>query len=213
MLAIAGGKGGCGKTTTTLGIAAALARAGRRVVAIDADRDMPDLHVAAGVPGEPTAAAVADGTPPESVLRPVPGRPRVGVVPAAPGVSRSAIRTAIARCRALDAVGLVDCPAGAGPGAVDPIRVADRVVVVTTGRPAGVRDAAKTARIAASLDTPVAAVVVAGTDSPPPAVGRHFDPDPIVTGAVAEPLSAAGARAHRELVASVWQELFSGSPT
>lgn len=41
MLAIAGGKGGCGKTTTALGVAAALP--GRPVVA-DADWDLPNLH-------------------------------------------------------------------------------------------------------------------------------------------------------------------------
>jgi septum site-determining protein MinD len=49
MLVIAGGKGGCGKTTTALGLAAVLAERGAPAVVADADRDMPDLHALAGV--------------------------------------------------------------------------------------------------------------------------------------------------------------------
>ncbi|MFW6000490.1 MAG: AAA family ATPase, partial [Halorubrum sp.] len=39
MIAVAGGKGGSGKTTTTLGLARALSRRGAPVVAADADWD------------------------------------------------------------------------------------------------------------------------------------------------------------------------------
>jgi len=64
MLAIAGGKGGVGKTTTTLGLAAALPG---RPLAVDADRDMPDLHALAGVNRDPGLDAVLrDGGTPTS---------------------------------------------------------------------------------------------------------------------------------------------------
>ena len=43
MLAVAGGKGGVGRTTTTLGLAAAAARVGYAPVVVDANRDCPDL--------------------------------------------------------------------------------------------------------------------------------------------------------------------------
>ncbi|MDZ5813368.1 P-loop NTPase, partial [Halorubrum sp. AD140] len=43
MIAVAGGKGGSGKTTTTLGLARALSRRGAPVVAADADWDLPNL--------------------------------------------------------------------------------------------------------------------------------------------------------------------------
>lgn len=56
MIAIAGGKGGAGKTTTALGLAAALP--GTPTV-VDADWDLPNLHALADVDREPTAAALS----------------------------------------------------------------------------------------------------------------------------------------------------------
>src|SRR6056297_786250 len=86
MLAVAGGKGGAGKTTTTLGLAAALGRQRRRVVAVDADREMPDLHAMAGVARTPGLDAVAEGWPAELVAgaarRPTAG---IDVLPAGTG--------------------------------------------------------------------------------------------------------------------------------
>ncbi|POG57234.1 nucleotide-binding protein, partial [Haloferax marisrubri] len=80
MLAIAGGKGGSGKTTTTLGLASAL---DGPVLAVDADRDMPNLHAMAGVerPGD----AAADGPAGEPSVRAHPTDPTVSVLPAPAG--------------------------------------------------------------------------------------------------------------------------------
>jgi septum site-determining protein MinD len=211
MLAIAGGKGGCGKTTTTLGIAAALAETDHRVLAIDADRDMPDLHVLAGVPGAPTAAAVADGTPIASVAGAVPDRPAIGIVPAAPGVSRADLRATIRAGRRQDAVGLIDCPAGAGRDAVAPLRAATAAVVVTTSRPAAIRDAAKTAAVARAVGTPVICGVVTRARSVPRGVERLLGTSAVAVGPIDEPVSPAGVRAHREIAGRTRQELFSGS--
>ncbi|RDZ49114.1 CDP-4-dehydro-6-deoxy-D-gulose 4-reductase, partial [Haloferax sp. Atlit-10N] len=44
MLAIAGGKGGCGKTTIALGVGQALGTPTRPALVVDTDRDMPNLH-------------------------------------------------------------------------------------------------------------------------------------------------------------------------
>ncbi|MFW5937921.1 MAG: P-loop NTPase, partial [Halanaeroarchaeum sp.] len=61
MLAIAGGKGGVGKTTTALGVGVALATRRRDPVVVDADADLPNLHLVADVDGG-GVEAVADGT-------------------------------------------------------------------------------------------------------------------------------------------------------
>ncbi|WP_281193968.1 MinD/ParA family protein [Halorubrum sp. F4] len=55
MIAVAGGKGGSGKTTTTVGLARALSRRGAPVVAADADWDLPNLAELADETGTPVA--------------------------------------------------------------------------------------------------------------------------------------------------------------
>lgn len=205
MLAIAGGKGGCGKTTTTFGLATDMARRGTRVLAVDADRDMPDLHALAGVPNDPTIAAVTDGSTPmeriRSVTRPAPADPRVGVVPTAPGVERGELR------RGLELIGatasgptLVDCPAGGGPAAVDPLRIADRVLVVTRATPASLRDAVKTVALARAVGTPVVGAVVTAARSVPDGVERLLGTDAVAVPETEDPITDPESRERRRTV-------------
>jgi septum site-determining protein MinD len=198
MLAVTGGKGGTGKTTTTLGLAGALARQRRSVVAADADREMPDLHAMAGVAREPGLDAVAAGWPARlaagSADLPTPG---VEVLPAASGPAAagrpgSEAGTTLARLRGCADAVLLDCPAGAGPDAAAPLRVADAAVVVTTTEPECLRDAAKTAAMARELDAAVAGAVVSRADEAPAAVGRLLDCP--VLGTVPEAGGDAAAR-------------------
>jgi septum site-determining protein MinD len=207
VIAIAGGKGGCGKTTTTLSLAAALGRQGRSVLAVDADLDMPDLHALAGVPNEPTVAALAPdegreggGVDLKRVSRSVPDLPGVAVVPAAPGVDRTELLGALRRLRSIEAAVLVDCPAGAGPSAVDPVRVADELILVASPTPQGLRDATKTAALARTVGTPVVACVVPGRSTVPPATERLFEAPVHPVPSAADPL---GDPAVRKAVASV----------
>jgi septum site-determining protein MinD len=177
VLAIAGGKGGTGKTTTALGLARAL---DGRVAVADADVDMPDLHLLAGVDRPPTLGDVADGRAPSTVALPRPDD--VWVVPAptdpdrpvAPALSR------LAAAPAFDRV-LVDCPGGAGPDAAAPVRAADGVVVVAAASPPALRDATKTAATARAVGTPVVGAVVTRAASPPAATDLFGCP---VLGAV-----------------------------
>lgn len=176
MLAIAGGKGGCGKTTTTLGLAGALGRMRRSVVAVDADVDMPDLHLLADVADAPNISAVADGAPVEAAAHPPPTLTGVEVVPAPQSMGESAnLSTALPRLSHAGDHVLVDCPAGAGPDAATPLRIADHVLLVTTLDPACLRDTAKTAAMARALGTTIVGVVATRADHSPSKIERLFD--------------------------------------
>lgn len=158
MLAIAGGKGGSGKTTTTLGIAQAV---DGPVVAVDADRDMPNLHSMSGVERGPGRFPRVEEHPTES---------SISVVPAPRGTDDEAFERWLRAISTDDTPALVDCPAGAGPDAAAPLRVADGVVIVTQLCAPTLRDAAKTAAMARALGTPVVGAVVSRARVAPNAI-------------------------------------------
>jgi septum site-determining protein MinD len=170
VLAIAGGKGGAGKTTTALGLARALDGS---VTVVDADTDMPDLHLLAGVDRDPTLAAVADGADPTAVASRWPDAPSVSVVPAPTGPDAARdVAPALGRLAARDGRVLVDCPGGAGPDAATALRAADAALVVSTRRPAALRDAAKTAEMARAVGTDPVGTVLARSETAPDAAAR-----------------------------------------
>ncbi|WP_224335870.1 MinD/ParA family ATP-binding protein [Haloprofundus halobius] len=171
MLAIAGGKGGCGKTTTTLGVARAL---DGHVLAVDADRDMPNLHALADVPREPTVADIGH-VGDDALSMAHEASPGLSVLPAAPSGPDSDTATQLARVKPVDAATLVDCPAGAGPDAAGPLRVADAVLLVTTLCAPALRDTSKTAAMARALGTQVVGVVLNRTRLTPTGVSELLD--------------------------------------
>ncbi|WP_436928800.1 MinD/ParA family ATP-binding protein [Halosimplex halobium] len=183
MLAIAGGKGGCGKTTTALGLAAALARDGGRPLVVDADCDMPNLHTMAGTDRSPGVDAVAEGDSIAAVTHRSTVVPGVDVLPAG-DASGSLDRTALRRLGRARGRVILDCPAGGSDGAAAPLRHADSALVVSTGAPASLGDAAKTARMAETLGARVAGSVLTRTDDPPSAVsgsgGSGRAPEPVL---------------------------------
>ena len=157
MLAIAGGKGGCGKTATACGLAEALVRAGHRPVVVDADVDMPDLHDRARAAPDPGLDDIASGAPVESVLQRDHDLDGVGVVASG---SAAAIGPALRRLTTVQGPVIVDCPAGAGRDVTAALRCTDRAVVVTTATGSSLADATRTAAMSRTLGTPVDCLVV-----------------------------------------------------
>ena len=170
MLAVAGGKGGSGKTTTTLGLSRAHPET---VLAVDLDWDMPNLHAMAGVQ---RTSVGGDGAPwgPDW-----PGRTRVGafdceLLPApVPGDrDRVDLLSGLTRLQRAKPPVVLDCPCGIGPDAVKPLSLADRTVIVTTHCRASVRGAVKTAAASRAVGTPVIGVIATRTA----AAGSRLEP-------------------------------------
>jgi len=179
VLAVTGGKGGTGKTTTTLGLAAAYARQRRRPTAVDGDRDMPNLAITADAAGLTGIDVVAnrDGRPIDDVL---PTRPRGPV--------------------------LVDCPAGAGPDAVDPLRRADSAILVTTHDRESIEDALKTAELARAVGTRIAGLAVTRHGTVPDGLPDTLDTDHAVAiPPVEHPLTHPDATAAYDHLAAALQ--------
>jgi len=85
VIVVANQKGGVGKTTTTVNVAAALAQLGQRVLVLDLD-PQGNASTALGVPhqrGVPsTYDALVDGEPLVDLVSPAPDLPHLSVVPA-----------------------------------------------------------------------------------------------------------------------------------
>lgn len=167
MIAIAGAKGGCGKTTTTLGLAKAFAEVGEPVIAVDADSQLPNLHVVADVDREPTIADLESGVPISAVAKRPPETSSVAVLTAPSASSGVDIESTLARLRTESVRVLVDCPSGAGPDVVEPILAADSVVVVSTGTERSLQAAETTIELARRIGVPVAGAILVRCEGVP----------------------------------------------
>lgn len=200
MLAIAGGKGGCGKTTTTLGLAAALPE---RTVAVDLDRGMPDLHALANVDREPTVAAAE----PSRATQSIPDADGVEIL-AAPrtDVDRANVTAAVERLEFLEenVQVVLDSPAGATAAAALPLRLAERTLLVSTLCAPALRDTAKTAAMARALDSPPVGVVLTRTRLSPEPIEELLECPVLASVPAVEPpvLESAVVRAAYERLAN-----------
>lgn len=162
MLAITGGKGGCGKTTTTLVLAKAMARQGFDPLVVDADCDMPDVHHRLNIPREPGLDAVASGNPlPGSVRRP----DAVAGANVLTGGRRENLPIVLRRAAHWDGPVILDCAAGANPDALCPVRHASHALLVSTDSPQCLEDTERTLTAVRELDTAPVGTIIRNTES------------------------------------------------
>lgn len=150
---ITSGKGGTGKTTTTCGIASALAELGRSVLCIDVDIGLRNLDVAMGL----SDLALMDFTDVlenrcslEAAICAHPTMKGLYLLNApvtipSRAISESGMRSLIIEAKVLFDYVLIDCPAGIGSGFSLAVCGADRAILVTTTEQASLRDAQMTA--------------------------------------------------------------------
>lgn len=194
MLAVVGGKGGVGKTTTALGLAGALARRGSRPILVDCDEDMPDCARMLGITDHHGLGAIAGGAPLEIAGSRSATLDGALVLPAHPGDPVDAA------LRELDSTSptILDCPGGAGPPTAVPLRHADRSLIVTTPSSEAIEDAVKSAAIARTLSAPPIGFLVTMSDSAPRGLAEALETPLLgVIEGLASPLeSAPGHRAY-----------------
>ena len=150
LVAVGGGKGGVGKTLVVANIAAALAQAGRRVVAVDTDLEGANLHTVLGV-AAPRVSLADYVAKREADLRkllvdtPIPGLRLIAGTQGHLGAPqpRSFRRVALlGELRKLPAdFVLVDLGAGTHPSVMDYFLIGDDGILVLTPEPTSVENA------------------------------------------------------------------------
>lgn len=148
-VAIGSGKGGVGKTSLAVNLAARLAEMGRRVVLVDADLGTANADLLCGItPARTLAHVIARRCPIQQALVSGPGGLRL--LPGASGLAQVAALGERDRrwlmqqieilAREADLL-LIDVGAGISPNVLGFAMMADQLVVVATSEPTAIADA------------------------------------------------------------------------
>ncbi|MFH1420455.1 MAG: cell division ATPase MinD [Candidatus Aenigmatarchaeota archaeon] len=166
IIAVASGKGGAGKTTMAVNIAASLADMGKDVVLVDGNLTTPNVGIHLGIPLFPVTL--------HDVLK---GRARLEealykhkrglkIIPA--GISLNDLRgvdarnlpNALLEMMGMTDVVIIDVAAGLGREALSAIESSDELIVITNPDLPAVTDALKAIKLAQQIGTKIKGVVV-----------------------------------------------------
>lgn len=149
VITFSSGKGGVGKTNTTINLGLALAKKGSRVCILDADIGLANLGILLGVTPTHTLEQFLAG---QCTLQQLLFRCRGGIdlIAGAAGISPLTILNNSQRKRLINALEtlehsydyiLIDTAAGMSPEVMNFIRIADYAVIVVTTEPTSLTDA------------------------------------------------------------------------
>jgi len=151
VIAIASGKGGVGKTTTSVNLSIALASQNRRTVLMDADLGLANADVLCGMmPKHRLESAVNPDTgltledlaiDAPGGFRLIPGSVGIGRVGELDDQERDALLASLQGLHARNDVVLIDTSAGLGPSVTAFVHAADLGLVVVTPEPTSIADA------------------------------------------------------------------------
>ncbi len=160
--AITSGKGGVGKTLVAANLAAALARAGQRVLVLDADLGLANLDVVLNLSARVTLHDVFTGKASlDDALQPAPGG--FSVLLAGSGLVEYSRMTPEVRDKLLAVIAqvrprfdqvLLDTGAGISDVVLFTVSLADEVLIVATPEPTSLTDAYATVKVLATTQAP-----------------------------------------------------------
>jgi len=149
VLAVTSGKGGVGKTSTSVNLAIALASRKHRVILLDADLGLANVEVLMGLSSMYNLGHVIDGSKQMLDIL-VKGPGGIEIVPGSSGLARVADLGPEERANVLRGLGvlqdeadfiIIDTMAGIGANVVSFAAAADEVLLVTTPEPSAIVDA------------------------------------------------------------------------
>ncbi len=149
IVAIASGKGGVGKTTTSVNLAIALAKHTRRAILLDADLGLANADVLCGLmPKARLESAVGEDFTLEDLaidapggFRLIPGSVGIGRVGELDDAERRVLLNRLNDLHESNDVIMIDTSAGLGPSVTAFIDAADACLIVATPEPTSIADA------------------------------------------------------------------------
>lgn len=149
VVTIASGKGGVGKTLTTVNLAVAARRMGQKVLIFDGDLGLANVDVVLGLSARYNISDVLDGNAELKDIV-VEGPLGIDLIPSGSGISSLTRLSPAQKQQILDQIDrleesydliLIDAGAGIADNVVQFARAADKTVVVTTPEPHAMTDA------------------------------------------------------------------------
>jgi flagellar biosynthesis protein FlhG len=175
VIAIASGKGGVGKTTTSVNLSIALARQNRRACLLDADLGLANADVLCGLMPKARLESAIDSNETPSLedlaidapggFRLIPGSVGIGRVGELDQRERTTLLHRLEDLQAGNDVILIDTSAGLGDSVTTFVQAADLGLIVVTPEPTSVADAYALIK-----------VLIMGTDHPEGARSNHTPP-------------------------------------
>jgi len=166
VIVIASGKGGVGKTTTAINLAAAINSFDEEVIIVDANLTTPNVGLHFGAPIVPVSlnhvlsgkADIADAIyEHESGTKIIPSSLSVKELRK---INHDKLKSVAKQLKGISDYVIFDCSAGLGKEAISAIEAADDVIIVTNPEMPSVTDALKTIRVSEDLGKSVIGAIV-----------------------------------------------------